>query len=72
MAAQRVFCPNDSSSSWDLSNMEEETKRQLILVVYKVASVIVGILIGLALGLSAFAIINALCFVIERNNRKDE
>ena len=52
--------------------MEEEKKRELILVVYKVASVIVGILIGLALGLSAFAIINALWCVIERKNRKDE
>jgi len=52
--------------------MEEETKRELILVVYKVASMIVGILLGLALGLSAFAIINALCGVIERNNRSDE
>jgi predicted outer membrane lipoprotein len=72
MAAQRVFRPNDSSSSWDLSHMEEEKKRQLILVVYKVASVIVGILLGLALCLSAFAIINALWCVIERKNRKDE
>ncbi len=52
--------------------MEEEKKRQLILVVYKVASVIVGILLGLALCLSAFAIINALWCVIERKNRKDE
>ena len=52
--------------------MEEEKKRQLILVVFKLASMIVGILLGLALGLSAFAIINALCGVIERNSRKDE
>jgi len=72
MAAQRVFCPNDSAQTWDLSHMEEEKKRQLILVVFKLASMIVGILLGLALGLSAFAIINALCGVIERNSRKDE
>ena len=51
--------------------MEEETKRELILVVYKVSLVIVGILLGLALCVSAFAIINALCGVIERKNRKN-
>jgi len=39
---------------------------------YKVALVIVRIVLGLALSVSAFASVNALCVVIERKNRKND
>ena len=39
---------------------------------YKVALVIVGIVLGLALSVSAFAIINALFVCFERKNRKND